>query len=582
MDFFTVVYHHRGEIDHGPPFKYEGGEEHAVHGNDPDRWSFFEALGILRESGYGIGGRMWWGPTGDTLKEIKDDKDAAEVCDFSMKNKVEVDIYIEHNIVSTAYEVKMINSVEDIMDKLSQVNNSDDVGLEDIVVGESCEGVDVVEERAMKDHVPENVEVEVNDNVQVNDVAEPDHVQPNESVAEGDNVAEPDTMQHNESVAEGDNVPEPDTVQHMHPGVEHNFDNSSEGDYDEESETEVSDSDNDSVKEVHFEDSEEERDLGLNDGFDCFEIPQGVRITYADAPATEEDTIPATEETPAAPKGRKKKKTVDSANNRRQSARLRKLREPVIEGESNGDPAFNDEQFEEDYDTDELHSDAMESENEVRILSQMRAQGVNDGVGVGAAENGTQGSVNEGAGPSAGAAPNVSQGGTAPSNAQNLNQGAASASAAEDGNQGITHSVAEEPAPKRRKAKAYVVASASGVSAAAVVRTASQPMTRNQVRKQSAMTQPLQPMTRNQVRKQSAMTQPLPRGRGKKMYKGSSSKKPVADDFQDPCPNITVAQLLNGYMTMMDKVQNEARKNGIVIKGDNKEKGDGKKGGGND
>ncbi|KAK7266513.1 hypothetical protein RIF29_19157 [Crotalaria pallida] len=191
-------------------------------------------------------------------------------------------------------------------------------------------------------------------------------------------------------------------------------------------------------------------------------------------------------------------------------------------------------------------------------------------------------SVNEGAGPSAGAAPNASQGDTAPSDAQNLNQGAASASTAEDENQGITHSVAEEPAPKRRKAKVSAVASASDVSAAATVRTASQPMTRNQVRKQSAMTQPLQPMTRNQVRKQSAMTQPLPRGRGKKMYKGSSSKKPVADDFQDPCPNITVAQLLNGYMTMMDKVQNEARKKGIVIKGDNKEKGDGKKGGGND
>ncbi|KAK7260663.1 hypothetical protein RIF29_26906 [Crotalaria pallida] len=241
MDFFTVVYHHRGEIDHGPPFKYEGGEV----------------------------------PTGDTLKEIKDDKDAAEVCDFAMKNKVEVDIYIEHNIVSTAYEVKMINSVEDIMDNLSQVNNSNDVGLGDIVVGESCEGVDVVEEPAMKDHVPENVEVEVNDNVQVNDVAEPDHVQHNESVTEGDNV------QHNESVAEGDNVAEPDTVQHLHPGVEHNSDNSSgtddsedsdynvmmdlqqsKGDYDEESETEVSDSDNDSVKEVHFEDCEEERAWG--------------------------------------------------------------------------------------------------------------------------------------------------------------------------------------------------------------------------------------------------------------------------------------------------------------------------------
>ncbi|KAK7259302.1 hypothetical protein RIF29_24906 [Crotalaria pallida] len=410
---------------------------------------------------------MWWVPTGETLKEIKDDKAAAEVCDFSMKNKVEVDIYIEHNIVSTAYEVKMINSVEDIMDKLSQVNNSNDVGLEDIVVGESCEGVDIVEEPAMKDHVLENVEVEVNDNVQVNDVAEPDHVQHNESVAEGDNVAEPDHVQNNESVAEGDNVAEPDTVQHMHPGVEHNSNNSSgtddsedsdynvmmdlqqsEGVDDEENETEVSDSDNDNVKEVHFEDSEEERDLGLNDGFDCFEIPQGVRITYVDAPATEEVTTPATEETPAAPKGRKKK------------------------------------------------------------------------TGFGAA-----------------------------SDAQNVNQGAAGASA-EDGNHGISHSVVEEPAPKRRKARA---------SAAAVV-----------------------PATANVVLTASGVAKRKKSKQSEGVSTSFSSKKPVDDDFQDPCPNITVAQLLDGYMTMMEKVQNESRKKGIVIKGDNKEKGDGKKRGGKD
>ncbi|KAK7282111.1 hypothetical protein RIF29_10654 [Crotalaria pallida] len=273
--FFTVVYHHKGEIDHGPPFKYEGGEVHAVHGNDPDRWSFFEALGIVQELGY-------------------------EVCDFAMKNKVEVDIYIEHNTVSTTYEVKMINSVEDIMDKLSQVNNSNDVGLEDIEVGESCEGVDIVEEPTMKDHVPENVEVEVNDNVQVNDVAEPDHVQHNESVAE-------ETMWQNLILCNT-------CIQGLSTILT----------IPQENETEVSDSDNDSVKEVHFEDSEEERDLGLNDGFDCFEIPEGVRITYADAPAYEEVTTPATEETPAAPKGRKKK-TVDNASgteSRRQSSRL--------------------------------------------------------------------------------------------------------------------------------------------------------------------------------------------------------------------------------------------------------------------
>ncbi|KAK7250934.1 hypothetical protein RIF29_33726 [Crotalaria pallida] len=235
----------------------------------------------------------------------------------------------------------------------------------------------------------------------------------------------------------------------------------------------------------------------------------------------------------------------------------------------------------------------------------IRAQGGNDGVGVGVVENGTQGSavasvaqnVNQRVGP----APNGTQGSVAASDAQNVNQGAVGASTAEDGNHGISHSVAGEPAPKRRKAKASVVvvvgafdvfAAADVFPTAAVVPTATTDVvpTASGVakRKKSKQSEGVltsttsQPMTRILVRKQSAMTQPLTWRRIKKMYKGSSSKKLVVDDFQDPCPNITIAQLLNGYMAMMEKVQNESRKKGIVSKGDNKEKGDGKKRGGKD
>ncbi|KAK7290358.1 hypothetical protein RIF29_04716 [Crotalaria pallida] len=49
------------------------------------------------------------------------------------------------------------------------------------------------------------------------------------------------------------------------------------------------DSDNDSVRSVFFDDSEEDRNLDLDDGFEFDRglIPEGVQITYADAPASQ-------------------------------------------------------------------------------------------------------------------------------------------------------------------------------------------------------------------------------------------------------------------------------------------------------
>ncbi|KAK7267098.1 hypothetical protein RIF29_19762 [Crotalaria pallida] len=72
-----------------------------------------------------------------------------------------------------------------------------------------------------------------------------------------------------------------------------------------------------------------------------------------------------------------------------------------------------------------------------------------------------------------------------------------------------------------------------------------------------------------------------PLAKGRKLYKGSSSKRPTADDEQDPHQNITIAQFVDQYMVMMDTLKNDAKKRGIFIKGEDKKRG-GKEGGGKD
>ena len=48
---FSVVFHHMGKFERfrGRMLCYKGREEHVVHGLDPDIWSYFEALSILKK-----------------------------------------------------------------------------------------------------------------------------------------------------------------------------------------------------------------------------------------------------------------------------------------------------------------------------------------------------------------------------------------------------------------------------------------------------------------------------------------------------------------------------------------------------
>ncbi|KAK7290308.1 hypothetical protein RIF29_04627 [Crotalaria pallida] len=493
MDFFTVVYHHGGTLVHGPPFKYEGGEIHPVKGLDPDRWSYFEALSILRDLGYGVGGSMWWFPGGThgPIKEIKTEKDALDVADYALKNMTEVDIYIEHNLLAVPDEVFLISSVDDIMNKLSQ-RSSDEVEVIDVedpvaeifedpvteIAEDQVADLDETEiaEEQVADTVTENVEEQVAAEDPVPSTVE-EHVAVEEQVADTVTESVEEHVAVEEQVADPltENVADP-LSQNVEEHVAGLGDSNTSGSDDSE------DSDYNVLKDTHEDTDGDEDTNGVDDGFDNGLIPEGVHITYADAPPTQ-DTPPS--------QVRKKRSaaSVNGSQTRRQSARLRRLREP-------------------------------------RILSTMTKQQSN-AVGAGGGSNGTQSDATTGAGNGNQAVPDV---GAAVTDAAAVPDAA-----------GVTDAAAAVP-----NAAPAVPDVNQAVPAAAVP--------------------------------QAQETEPPAK-------KGSSSRPPAHHDEyktvekQVPEANVTIAQLVAEYMSMMDTWKKEAKKKGINIRSEDKNKGGDKKGG---
>ncbi|KAJ1380010.1 hypothetical protein SESBI_46391 [Sesbania bispinosa] len=79
-----------------------GGEVHAFHNLDVDTWSYFEAIGLLKDIGYNSPMKLWWkfkgGKVQNKWKEMKVDDDANEVSSYAELKKCEVHFYVENSV----------------------------------------------------------------------------------------------------------------------------------------------------------------------------------------------------------------------------------------------------------------------------------------------------------------------------------------------------------------------------------------------------------------------------------------------------------------------------------------------------
>ncbi|XP_058756954.1 uncharacterized protein LOC131630180 [Vicia villosa] len=99
MGVFGVVFHHGGHFVQEGHMYYRGGSDTIVEGQDEDKWSFFEAVSLVRDWGY-EGFRLWRKipQLDEGFMNVVDDAACVEIAKHCMACKVDGHIWVEHGV----------------------------------------------------------------------------------------------------------------------------------------------------------------------------------------------------------------------------------------------------------------------------------------------------------------------------------------------------------------------------------------------------------------------------------------------------------------------------------------------------
>ncbi|CAJ2652425.1 unnamed protein product [Trifolium pratense] len=136
---FTIVVHHGGQFVRDWIVYYRGGSVTVIEGINKDKWNYLEAEGIVRKLKYGKNSfRMWWKVEVELgYKMLRLDKDADDIVDYAINNKVDAHIYVEHDVGNNVclvdapicLELQANNDIpNNIGDKSIRVGVNDDAG----------------------------------------------------------------------------------------------------------------------------------------------------------------------------------------------------------------------------------------------------------------------------------------------------------------------------------------------------------------------------------------------------------------------------------------------------------------------
>jgi len=107
---FKVVFHHGGRFERNGSLQYVG--DLSILACDPDTWSYFEILGILKEMGYANVKEMWYSVGGGSVLEgrlelLSDDRGACHMVNIATLN-YQVHLYVVHRVD----EPQVVNMLE--------------------------------------------------------------------------------------------------------------------------------------------------------------------------------------------------------------------------------------------------------------------------------------------------------------------------------------------------------------------------------------------------------------------------------------------------------------------------------------
>jgi len=171
-DSFEVVVHHGGLFKQHGPINYIGGET-TVWGCDPDRWSYFEVIGEIREMGY-VNVKELWYAIENAMYKLEDDKSAINMMHIT-KHYGQVHMFVVHGI-SEAEVVE--NDLEDQQGLLCGAELESGEGSH---INAEVQEVEEVVQKEVEEEVQKEVEEEVNEEVH-KEVNEEVHEEANEEV----------------------------------------------------------------------------------------------------------------------------------------------------------------------------------------------------------------------------------------------------------------------------------------------------------------------------------------------------------------------------------------------------------------
>ncbi|WVZ21986.1 hypothetical protein V8G54_000530 [Vigna mungo] len=137
-----VVFHHGGKFVNDGSLKYEFGETSTLK-IDPDRWSYFEIMSILKEMSYINVKELWYSVGGGTvlerrLKLLSDDKGAGDLVNLAILNG-QFHLYVVHMVSNLEYVHMLGEGVKDDNDTCVEAEaKGEDIGA---VLGDDVEDV---------------------------------------------------------------------------------------------------------------------------------------------------------------------------------------------------------------------------------------------------------------------------------------------------------------------------------------------------------------------------------------------------------------------------------------------------------
>ncbi|KAG2403230.1 uncharacterized protein HKW66_Vig0185160 [Vigna angularis] len=114
--FFSIVL--AGVFVKNKGLEYVEGEIHVIKGIDPNRWSYFEAMGFVREFKYDAEFKLWWNESKqkamNNLRILSDDSEAMLLANYAKAENDEVEIYVQP---SQPVEVNFVTFGEEAPEK---------------------------------------------------------------------------------------------------------------------------------------------------------------------------------------------------------------------------------------------------------------------------------------------------------------------------------------------------------------------------------------------------------------------------------------------------------------------------------